>query len=339
MINRKKITLADIAKSAGVSLMTASRVLRGTGSHSIEVKERILKIARELGFKKKSTNLLGNLNGIVRVILPKYGSLNHVLYDAFSSSLLLSIEQELMLHRFKIILSTIDVSEKNYNTIKQNLDDSLIIPSLVLATDLPKDILESILDISKEVVCFNSNYPSINHIEIDNYSGGYSAGEFLIKNNFKKPIIVSHSEKSKTWTDRAQGFTDAIEVNLNKINQIPIFQVNAWNPDCQEVVNFVIKNKSQVDCIFGLNDTIAIAVMEALQSKNILIPENLSVIGFDNNYASSMCKPKLTTMAVHWEFIGKKMTRLLLELIQNPTDQSTKVSITPELCIRESVKT
>ncbi|MCG9551932.1 substrate-binding domain-containing protein [Vibrio sp. Isolate31] len=329
-------TIKDVAKEAGVSIATTSRVINNA-AHTSETAISAVKAAMEkLGYRpnanaralvSKSSNAIGVL--VNDVSAPFFGSMIKAI-DTVAS------EQEKQL----LIGSGYHDAAKERNAI--NLLINSRCESLVVHSKGISD--EELVKLANEVpgmVLINRIVPDIENrcIALDNRRGSYIATEYLIKNGHKHIGYICSSHNIEDAHDRLAGYLDALKDNgIEPSDEY----IEYGEPDElggeQAMVNLMAKN-TDITAIATYNDYMAAGCLTLLQENGIRIPEDMSVIGFDDGHIARFIYPRLTTIRYPIQVMANQAVKLSLQLASDePKEQSEHKLFMPILVRRASVR-
>ncbi|CAH8192314.1 substrate-binding domain-containing protein [Vibrio aestuarianus] len=328
-------TIKDVAKEAGVSIATTSRVLNNA-PHTSESAIIAVKAAMEkLGYRpnanaralvSKSSNAIGVL--VNDVSAPFFGTMVKAI-DTIAS------EQGKQL----LIGSGYHDAIKERNAI--NLLINSRCESLVVHSKGMSD--EELTKLAQEIpgmVLINRIVPEIASrcIALDNHKGSYMATEYLIRNGHKHIAYICSSHDIEDAHDRKTGYLDALRDNgIEPIEEY----IEYGEPDElggeQAMVNLMAKN-TPITAIATYNDYMAAGCLTLLQENGVRIPENMSVIGFDDGHIARYIYPRLTTIRYPIQVMAKQAVKLSLELASNEqTEHHDHKLFMPILVRRSSV--
>lgn len=321
-----KPTIRDVAKKANVSVSTVSRVINKKGYVHKETSDTVLKIIDELGFipNQLARSLTSRSSKIIGVIVPHIG-------PTFYGELLEGIEAQASISGYKTMFChTMDEPERELEYIKffeQYNIEGLIIASNFSNADklatlkIPIITVDHILD---------ENIPSITS---DNILGGELGAEALVKRGRDKIIIFRGPSFLLTTMERTIG---ALKVFKQNNLYVEIYDFDVLNPDVK-LIEEILKNNPDANGIFAFSDTIAIATMNILKKLGKRIPEDVSVVGYDNIPFASWTSPRLTTVHQPVNLMGKQTFNKLAKLIRESDLEILHDVIKVELIERESV--
>ena len=334
------VTIKDVAKKAGVSVATVSKALNEKIHVSKKTKDKVNRIAQELGYYPSAfgRGLVLQRTGNIGFILDRRPV--HLFSNPFYSRVLDGIEDELVKQDFNLLISA--------HTFSENNSDSY--PKFVREKNVDGLILTGKLDTSLILEIHKRNIPLVlidNYIKekqfdcvvTDNEHGSTQAVHYLIEQGHRRIGFLKGLGKHISVLERWNGYK-----RILKENNIPI--VEEWiaegdvTPEGGKSAILQILSKAQTlpTAFFSTNDAMAIGAMRTLREHGIQIPEQVSIVGFDNEETTAHMDPPLTTVSVEKEEMGKVGTQLLIARIQNPKKPCQRVMLPTRLVIRKSVK-
>ncbi|KHT65576.1 hypothetical protein RJ45_00025 [Photobacterium gaetbulicola] len=337
----KKPTLESIAKLAGVSITTVSRVVNGSDLVRAEVAKDINRIISETGYVHKSSKIEIPLS----LSDVDFLCLEHLYTESsFYSEIIQSIKNEF--ERQKI---NINVKIYNKQTTTTALQSLVSNSQAIIVLGEPEDNLTNVLyDKKLPVLLINAldSQMKIPSIHPDYELGGYLAASYLIGKGHSKLKIITSNDRHSTC-QRTDGFLRALlfsKINYNKDSVV--VDLNTYektdntNFGAQELLPKLISQGVFDDCtaVFCISDKIAYSFINALQSNNISVPNDISVIGFDNLTLSSIIKPALTTLSVDYSNLAKATLIKLVRLSNEPGNIRNRATIPVEVIERDTVK-
>jgi LacI family transcriptional regulator len=332
-------TIKDVAKEASVSIATVSLVLHNHGRISIETSHRVNKAIKKLNYhpSRSAQGLVSQKTGNIGFILTD----DHFLRsEPFYTRIFLGTEFEARTYEYYILLTTIP---SNYNekdripkfVLEKNVD------GVIIAGKVPAAIISQI-EKYKLPLAFVDYYPPSNKysvVLIDNISGGMAATQFLIKKNHKNIAFIAGDIGHPSINDRFTGYKMAMAnagLKYSELNYI-IDEDYTARENGYNAVKKLLELNNNITAIFACNDAMAIGVMQFLKEKGIAIPQDISVIGFDDVEADLSLDPPLSTVSVPKHEMGIEVMKLMAELLKNRDATKKKVLVPVELIERGSV--
>ncbi|MDU2491522.1 MAG: LacI family DNA-binding transcriptional regulator [Clostridium celatum] len=333
-----KTIMQDIAKIAGVSPGTVSNALNDRKGVGKDTKEKIIKIAEEMGYFR---NTKKNDGKIIRLI--KYKKNGHVVADTpFFSSLIEACEKECRKNGYELLISQVVYGEHTKEDVHKIVNHHKIDGILLLATEMDESDFKYFEGIEIPMVVVDSYFKEIDYdyVVINNTKGAYSATKYLIAKGHKNIGLLGSNIEIKNFKYRLEGYIKTLNtfgIEFNENNNIYV------DPTIEGAYSdfkvYLEKNKDNLpSAFFALNDIIALGAMKAMNEAGISIPNDVSIVGFDDIPFSSYSNPGVTTVKVHTKTMGKTAVKKLMESIENDIEITLKIEINTELIERESVK-
>ncbi len=330
------ITIYDIAEATGYSAPTVSKALNGLGSLSEETRQKILEKAKEMGYEPNST---------ARTLTTKKSYLIGVIYD--DTGMNMGFTHPLfspMLNRFreKIEAAGYDILflSRHFNMTYFSHANFRCIDGVIIinpATNTPADF-DDFIKTNLPRVSTNSIFKGICTVITANEQGGYEAAEYFINHGHKKIAYISAPVDgiSAAPNERFVGFKTALE--KHNLYDEELYEVSkGWDKvSGEEAFGRLIKRRKDITAVFLTGDQMAFGVYEYCSKHNIRIPEDISVIGFDNDLPSEYVG--LTTFKQNAEEIADISAQMMLAQIEGKTVPPI-IRCKPELVERHSVKT
>ncbi len=322
-----KPTIRDVAKKANVSVSTVSRVINQKGYVHEDTKVLVEKIIKDLGFipNQLARSLTNRSSKIIGVIVPHIG-------PSFYGELLEGIESQAAAYGYKIMFChTQDDPDRELEYLK--FFEQYNIEGLIIASNFSNR--DKLVELNIPVVTvdhiLDENIPSITS---DNVKGGELAAKKLIETGSKHILVFRGPSFLLTTMERTIGF-----LNELKTHQLyaDIFDFDLVNPDTK-LIEEILKNNPQVDGIFTFSDTLAFATLNILQKLGKKVPEDVSLIGYDDTPFSKWVTPSITTVHQSVGFMGKQSFINLTRLIRGVDLSTLHDIIDVKLIERQSTK-
>jgi LacI family transcriptional regulator len=329
-----ELTTKKIAEAAGVSQKTVSRVLNDEKYVSKETKEKVLRVVKELGFEPNffARGLRTKESKTVGLVL---GDIENPFYSSLSKGIIGYCEDK----GYNTIVCTTryaeDVGDKYIKMLRARGVDGLLLSTIPISNNF----LNNKLKIPYVLISYQGLSKKFNIVTSDDYLGGVLAIEYLLKlghrrfHFLKVADVSSAGERLKAFKDTLNKYN--ISFDANDISKNLYDEAGSYNE-----VKKILKSKIDFTAIIAANDFIAMGAMNAILEKNLNIPNDISLIGYDDINISKMLKVSLTTIRQPIVEMGRIAAKRLLELINNPDKNKNpkQTIIKPELIIRESCK-
>lgn len=333
-------TIKDIAKKAGVSISTVSHVLNKTRFVSESLSNKVKKIAIELNYSPSAIarSLKKNETKTIGVIFDRNT-------NPYFAELLSAVDKRAYENGYSIIISNFESEHKrfefNLNTLMQKKVDGL----LLFGSEINSYPLSCLEQYSKTPMVFMDIDISVKNHLVDqilsnSVYGAYKATDYLIACGHKKIGCISGNMSSKVNRDRFKGYQKALEKAGLIVNKNYIFEGNfdcRSGQDCFEKFMRLPRN-NRPTALFIFNDLMAMGFMNKAYSRGLTIPDDISIIGYDNIEYSEFLNPALTTIHQPKYELGIQSVDLLMQRIKDPKLDTQVFQLKPDLIKRNSVR-
>jgi len=327
------VTLKDIAKKANVSIKTVSRVINKEPMVSINTRKKVESIIGELGYrpnliarslKKRKTDTIGFI--IPDIVNPAFTEMVKGCIDHFSQE------------GYYVFLGSYEddvAKEKGFvwDLDMMFIDGLIIIPTISVEKDL--EIFDSIrcplVLLDREVDGLD-----IDTVIAGNRQGLYDATKHIIDLGHKKMVYLGGLKNVKPSKKRFEGWKKALE-EYSLFDKDLVFWGNYSSSSGYKLMNQALDKVKDIDVVFAGNDILALGALNAIKERGMQVPDDISLIGFDDMFFSKYLNPPLSTVAVKLYEEGKAAAKLLLEKINSPGKEIKRIVIPCELKLRESV--
>lgn len=296
MKTKKEVTIYDLAKELKYSPSTISRALKDHKSISEKTTLRVKEVAAKMGYRPNSlaASLRNNRSKTIGIMISRISR-------PFISSLISGIEERARKSGYNVIISQSNDLYKNEIQNAKALYDSRI-SGLVVSLSMETKKLnhfQQFMDLGVPIVFVDRVPEELDtyKVLIDNYSAGYKATQHLIEQGCKRIAHFAGAQHVNVYSDRKKGYLDALIDNKIKIDKNLI--VNFHSLSFEEGVKAtkkLLKMNNPPDGIFSANDTAAVAAIISAKKIGIRIPEDLAIIGFNDDPISSIVDPGLSTV-------------------------------------------
>lgn len=332
-----KTIMQDIAKLANVSPGTVSNALNNKKGVGKDTKERIIKIAEELGYYKNNDK--EDVKTIKFIIFKKHG---YVVSDTpFFSALIEGIERECRLEGYEVLVSHIISNEDDNETINNIVNQDKVAGVLLLATEMEESDLDSFKNLNVPVVVLDSYFQNseFDYVLMNNKRGAYQAVKYLLENGHVEIGCLGSSKPINNFNFRYDGFIHALEeVNIKINKEYELLLEPTLEGAYKDMKDILEKGKAKIPtAYFAFNDIIALGAIRAMKEFGINIPEQVSIVGFDDMPFSEISSPRLSTVRVYKQYIGKTAVKRLLQQISQQDEVKLKIEINTDLVKRDSV--
>ena len=330
-----RLTLLDIARLAGVSRTTASRVLNGRGEVSPTVRARVEQVIEETGYRPLASarSLVSHRSGLIGFVVPIRTAA--MIQDPYFVTLLQGLSHESARKGLAVALFLFDEESDQNGLVDRVIGPRRVDGMLVSAYHTHDSLLDRLVDFDVPTVTMGPNsFPdAFGSVNVDNESGGRLAGEHLAAIGCRRVALIGGPEDTKSGADRTAGFRQALaEAGLELHPEL--VRVGDYTEHSGEVLAASLVAE-EFDGIFVASDMMAIGALRALQSRGVRVPHDVAVVGFDDLDAAAATDPPLTTVRQPIAGVASAALDMLLEQIDNP-DQVRNLVLPVDLVQRSS---
>lgn len=330
------VTVRDVALKANTSIATVSRVINNQAGYSEATKKRVHQAIKELGYESNGVarSLIKNKTNTIGVIFPNIASM--ITYE-----LLNGIENIAQSRNYSVIVcytySHPERTMEYLKTLKEKRVDGLIFTS----ENLTDEYINYIKKMNIPVVLLStiSKERDFPFVKVDDYKASYAAVEYLIHKGHENIGMLSGNPEDPISGDpRIKGYKQALmDHNLSqKSNQI-VAGCDFSFKDGRTNLPILLKKFPEITAIFAASDEMAAGAITAAHEKNIRLPEELSIMGYDNILISEMVYPPLTTVGQPLHEMGYTATKMLFKQIDNEELEESEIYLPFEIIERGSV--
>ena len=330
-----KIVMKDIAKELNVSVVAISKALNDKEGISDELKKKIKNKAAEMGYQNNNAKIYeANRPKMIGVIIPKTFISSDINSPSFYLDFFQKISEGLQERGYFTILYTLSMDSEKENILPRILQENMV-EGMIFMAQAKKEYLQVIekLDIPKICLDFYINNIDIDCVITDNFLGAYELTSELISNGHEEIGFIGTLGATSSINDRYLGYQKALlEKGCSVKNEYVIDDRNINN----QYIEFELPQKMPTAFVCN-NDKVAYDLIKKLKSKGIRIPEDVSVVGFDDANYSRLSDPKITTVRVNKDEMVKAAIDNLTGKIENKYEDVGNISIKGTMIKRDSV--
>ncbi|CAH0121495.1 LacI family DNA-binding transcriptional regulator [Paenibacillus sp. MSJ-34] len=337
----KRITIKDVAEKAGVSTAAVSYVLNGReGKVSEDTLAKIKQAISELNYipDYSARSLASNRSNLIGVVIPQTEDQKQLLLEnPFYSDLICGIESELRQHDYHIILSGVEKNKGYLDlTMQRNLDGAVIMGIF------QESFYEDLKKVKMPIVLIDSyiNDDNFKKIRIDDELGGYLATKHLIDNGHTNIALVTGTiRKDGVVEKRYLGYKRALQEANLFYNHDFVFEGSVSYEYGVEAGRQIAEQRQGITAVFATGDMMAFGAVNGLRDRGLTVPDDVSVIGFDDISLANIFIPKLTTVKQDVKARGVAAARYLMQVLEGKKELDHTVTLLPiEIVERETVK-
>ncbi|MCL2880165.1 MAG: substrate-binding domain-containing protein [Treponema sp.] len=316
--------------------------MNNKGGISAEVRQKVIRIAQEMGYKAAPGEQYRMINENITIKLLKIAKHGHIVnerHNAFITEYMEGIEDGVRKRHYKLEVSFFN--KVPVEEIIEGQKDSTVDGLIVLGTELNAHELAFFSELKQPIVFIDTYFPLSIYdcIDMDNVDGVFKAIQYLYKNGHRNISLVKSNFETRNFRMREYGFREAMEYFSLPIQEKLISAVDpTFDGAMNDMGKYLDKSGSLPSALFCMNDIIAHGCIRAMRGRGIKIPEDVSIIGFDDLPSSSLSEPPLTTIRVSTQRIGMRAVEKLSErIIDHSEEVPENILISGRLIVRESV--
>ena len=335
----KKITIKDIATEAKVSISTVSFVLNDKGE-KMGISEAVIKKVQDVADKLHyRPNMIASSlrTGKTRSI----GLIVEDISNQFFADLARVIEDEAKKLGYRVFYCSTGNDDDRSAELIQSLLQANVDGFIITPTEKLEKSIDHLMKLNKPVVLIDRYFPGqkVSHVVMDNYEGACAATTFLINKGCRHITLINNTSGMVQMQLREKGYTDVMK-KAGLYNESLVLHLDFHSDEESKIaaiVRFFEKNP-EIDAVFFLANYMGLAGLQAFRRMGLKIPEDLSVISFDDHYSFRLHSPSITVVEQPIDAIAVKAVELLMDQMMNEKDFVTEeVLLKGRLVIRESV--
>ncbi len=329
-----KANIRTISKITGYSPATISNALNHKKGVNKETADEIYRIANEIGYLNET-----KISRIRFVIYKRNGSI--IDNSPFFTNLLEGVEMECREFGYELMICNLDRRSDYYEQRVDEILNDKTTAVIMLGTEALDEDFERYKTAKCPIVILDSWSTSMNFngIMINNSDSAKNAVEYIINKGHKEIGYLKGKFRIKAFSERASGYSRALYkhgINMNEQFVVPLN--TTMDGAYKDMLLYLNKRPKLPTAFFADNDMIALGAMKALIEKGYRIPEDISLIGFDDLTSCEISTPRLTTIKVFKQEMGQLAVRRLRDVIRDANGIKSKVQICTEFMERDSVK-
>ena len=326
-----KPTIYDVAKAAGVSIATVSKVINNTGRISDKTRDKVHQVMRELRYQPSmvASALTGKRMNTIGLLIKDIA-------NPFFAEVARAVEDRGQELGYSVVMcSTDNDSEKEAGYIallRQKKVDGIIVAAGFRNDDALKELIRDhypVALISEEIPGL-----AVDSVIVDDFLGGYQVAGHLVSLGHRDIAMIA--EDGRSGEDRIRGCRQALTEAGIPFREERVVICEATVEEGSRNGGYFLDSANPPTAIFATNDMLAIGVLEAARARNVRIPEDLSVAGFDNTILAAFVDPPLTSVAQPIQEMGRQAVDFLVQRIENGKKMKQRLVLLPEIVVRKS---
>jgi len=331
-----KVNINDIALRTGLSIATVSRVLNGKAEQyriGVKSQQKIKKAAKELNYVPNhyAANLRTGKSNTISLMIPS-------LSNPFFAEIACSINAEIRKLGYSLIIGESDENQEIekielQQQMSRNIEGLIIVPC-----GNQMEHIKALHDQGLPVICIDRYFEDVDlpYVSTDNYDGGYAATKYLLENGHVQIACIQGDQLSTPNKLRVRGFQDAM--NAAGIEKFSIVGDDFSAQNGYLETKLLFQRKIKPTAIFSLSNNIAMGCIKALKEEKVRIPDDISLLTFDDHPYLDFLATPLTCIAQPVNDICQIAVRVLYSKIKDNEKISIQLLLKPKMKIRESVR-
>ena len=335
------ITAKELAKILGLSPAAVSMALNQKPGVSAKTREKVISTAKQYGYdfsKREYPSLTSSASTKGALLLLVYRKSGVVVSDSpFFNEVFEGIHEKCSQLHYTLSIQYLYDREQAQAALRGNKADGIIL----LGTEMAAEDYQPFEQYPVPIVVLDTYFETVqaNYVLINNTQGAYQATGFLIKRCMSQPGYLRSAYPIGNFNERANGFYQAIrDYGMSPSKSVVHLLSPAPDGAYADMCCLLEQQEELACCYFADNDAIACAAMRALQEHGYRIPEDISIIGFDDIPVCGYVVPALTTVRVSKRYLGNTAVSHLIRLMEEKTNVCCKIEISTELVVRGSVR-
>ncbi len=329
----KRVTIADVAQTAGVSMMTVSRVVNDSGPVSEATRQRVLVAIDDMGYRPSglARSLATKRTGTIGLVVPDIA-------NPFFAGVAKGVEQVAYAERYNVFLGNTSEDWDREMAILQSLEEKRVDGLILCSSRLQDERLQEALRWHPITVLVNRQFQGYGSVLMDDQAGARMLVVHLLMRGCQRIGVLAGPLRSTSGQKRLHGYRLAMQ-NAGRPWR------DGWIKYCApsvegglDAATTVLTSHPELDALLCYNDLVAVGALQAAANLGRRVPDDLAITGFDDIPLSALVTPSLTTCRVPVQDIGSHAMHLLLDHVAGCANGCEEIVLQPELVIRSSTR-
>lgn len=325
--------MADVAREAGVSLMTVSRVVNDKGEVSPQTRRRVQDVIQRLGYRPSeiARSLATKRTGTIGLVVPDNA-------NPFFSEIARVAEQIAYAEHYSIFLANTEEDPQRELDVLRSFEEKRVDGALLCSSRLDDEDLRRVLDRFPAGVLINRRLEgaAVSVVRIDDVTAGRLATEHLLRTGNRAIGFLAGPPASYSGQQRHLGYRAALE-------DAGLAYDAAWVRHCapeveggREAARALLTGHSELTALFCYNDLVAVGALQTCEELGLRVPEEMALVGVDDIPVAGLVTPALTTCRISRHELGDRAMHALLDRVNGRASEATEVVLQPQLIVRAS---
>ena len=327
-------SIKDVAREAGVSIATVSRVLNDIDVVNEDTKKKVLEAIKKLSYRPNivARSLKTQRTKTIGILIPDIS-------NQFYPEIVRGAEDVSNIYDYNIILCNSDLDIEKEKEYLRVLSEKMVDGVIYMSSSLNEEILELINELNLKTILVETKDSEglLPSVTIDNAKGSYDSTKLLIEKGIKNIAFIGVGKDNlNAWGDRYVGYENAMkEAGIEIDPELVYFDSMKVKSGYEGIQKFLKQNKKFKGVVCA-SDDIAMGAINALRDNGLKIPKDVSVIGFNDNFVASIFYPKITTISQPTYDMGSVAMRMLIKLLNKKELEEPHYVLEHQLVERES---
>ncbi|GAC44292.1 LacI family DNA-binding transcriptional regulator [Paenibacillus popilliae] len=334
------VTIVHVAEKAGVSPSTVSRVISNDSRISQKTSRKVRKVMEELGYHPNTLakSLVTKTTNNIGIVLPRPA--DELFQNQFFSEIIRGIVTKAAASSYDVLMTTGSNAQEEVRAVER-LVHGRNVDGIILLSSHKDDDNISFLRKKKfpfVLVGRSEDFTDITSVDNDNVAAAQSITEHLIKLGHRKICFVSGPMELTVSKDRFKGYRKALLEAGLPLDRNYIFE-GAFTPDsASHITEQIIELSERPTAIVAIDDVLAFGIIRSLWNNGLTVPEDCSVVGFNNTSLSEMCLPQISSVDIGTYQMGQSTVQALIQCIKGDGFDQARIIIPHQLIWRDSVR-
>jgi LacI family transcriptional regulator len=330
----RKITIMDVAAVSGVSYGTVSRVINNDPHVKAETRARVVSAMEQLGYtvNRQARSLAGGQSNVIGVLVPDLGT-------GYIGEIMRGIDAELGSCGYDLMLFTTHRTAAKEAGYVTHLAGGMVDGLLLVLPRNPADYIGTLTsrNFPFMLIDHHGNGQDCPAVGATNWQGAYQATEYLIEAGHSVIGFITGTMDLGASVDRLAGYKSSLRTHHIPFNPDLVYSGTFEQTDGYTGALQLLDLPNPPTAIFASNDQMAMGVMDAVRSRGLRIPGDISIIGFDDIPQAALVRPALTTVRQPLEQMGRVATQVLLDMLKDRSKKIARIELPTQLVVRDSV--
>jgi DNA-binding LacI/PurR family transcriptional regulator len=333
------VTIKDVARIANVAPSTVSRVIADNPSISEKTKKRIRKVMDELGYHPNfnARSLANQTTQAIGLVMPS--SANKTFLNPFFPEAIRGISTFAHVKDYSLYMTTGETEEEIFRDVVKMVQGKRVDGIVVLYSRQNDSIIHYLMQNNFPFVLIgkpSDEMENITYIDNDNYKAAREVTDYLITLGHTRIAFIGGNKDLLVTKDRLSGFMDSLKLSDLIVEESYIKHMEFVQEGGKQAVEELLSNSILPTAIVVTDDVMALGVLSALREKNIKVPQDISIISFNNSILSEIASPPLTTIDVHIYQLGYEAAKCVIDRIEAPDSAAKSVIVPTKLVVRQT---